>query len=65
MTKILISPVSNKILKISDTLFELIQIQIQCSINYFKTFLPQEVGAVENNIEKEPQKPRPKLKKYL
>ena len=65
MTKILISPVSNKILKISDTLFELIQIQIQCSINYFKTFLPQEAGAVENNIEKEPQKPRPKLKKYL
>ena len=25
-------------------------------------FLPQEAGAFVNNIEKEPQKPRPKLK---
>ena len=25
-------------------------------------FLPQEAGAFGNNIEKEPQKPRPKLK---
>ena len=28
-------------------------------------FVPQEVGAFGNNIEKEPQKPRPKLNKYL
>ena len=30
----------------------------------FQFFLPQEAGAFGNNIEKEPQKPRPKLKKY-
>ena len=29
----------------------------------FQNFLPQEVGASGNNIEKESQKPRPKLKK--
>ena len=28
-------------------------------------FLPQEAGAFGNNIEKEPQKLRPKLKKYV
>ena len=28
-----------------------------------QNFLQQEVGAFGNNIEKEPQKPRPKLKK--
>ena len=28
----------------------------------FQFFLPQKAGAVENNIEKEPQKPCPKLK---
>ena len=26
-------------------------------------FLPQEAGAFRNNIEKKPEKPRPKLKK--
>ena len=31
----------------------------------FQTFLPQETGTFGNNIEKEPQKPRPKLKKYV
>ena len=31
--------------------------------NFFQFFLPQEAWAFENNIEKEPQKPRPKLKK--
>ena len=46
-------------------LFELIQIEVQCSKNYFKIFLSQEAGASENNIEKERQKPRPKLKKYI
>ena len=64
-TKILISPVWKKILKIWDTLFELIQIEVQFSKNYFQTFLPQEAGAFANNIEKEPQKPRPKLKEYV
>ena len=61
----LISPVCNKILKIRDTLFELIQIEAQCSKNYFKFLLPQETGAFGNNIEKEPQKPRPKLNNYV
>ena len=39
--------------------------EVQCSKNYFKLFLPQEIGAFENNIGKEPQKPHPKLQKYL
>ena len=64
-TKILITPVWNKILKIWDTLFELIQIDVQCSKYYFKIFLPQEAGAFGNNIEKEPQKLRPNLKKFI
>ena len=64
-TEILISPVWNKILKIWDTFFELIQIEVQCSKNYFKMFLPQEAGAFRNNIEKELQHPRPKLNKYI
>ena len=38
-TKILIYPVWNKILKIWDTLFELIQIELQCSKNYFNFFI--------------------------
>ena len=64
-TKILISPVWNKILKIWDTHLELIQIEVQCSKNYFKIYLPQEAGAFGNNIKKEPQKPRPNFKKYF
>ena len=31
----------------------------------FKMFLPQEAGAFRSNIEKKPQKPRAKLKKYV
>ena len=31
------------------------QIEVRCSKNYFKFFLPQEAGALGNNIEKEPQ----------
>ena len=62
-TKILISPVWNKILRIWDIAFEFIQIEVQCSKSYFKIFLPQEGGAFGNNIEKEPQKSRQKLKK--
>ena len=41
------------------------QIEIQCSKNYFNFFLSQEAGAFGNNIENEPQEPRPKLKKYV
>ena len=40
-------------------------VEVQCSRNYFKFFLPQEAGAFANNIEKEPQKPRLKLKNYV
>ena len=36
-TKIL-TPVWNKILKIRDTLFELMRIEVQCFKNYFKVF---------------------------
>ena len=64
-TEILISPVWNKILKIWDTLFELLQIVVKCWKNYLKTFLPQEAEAFRNNIEKKAQKPRPKFKKYV
>ena len=64
-TKILITPVWNKILKIWDTLFELIEIDVQYSKNYFKIFLPQEAGAFGNNMVKESQKPRQRLKKYV
>ena len=56
-TKLLISPVC-------DTLFEDIQVEVECSKNYFKISFSQKVGASGNNIKKEPQKPRPKLKKY-
>ena len=31
----------------------------------FQHFLPQEAGAFGNSIEKKPQKPHPKLKKYV
>ena len=41
------------------------QIEVQCSKNYFKIFLPQETGAFGNSIEKEPPKPRPEFKKYV
>ena len=41
------------------------QIEEQCSKNYYKVFLPQEAAAFENNIEKETQEARPKLKKYV
>ena len=32
------------------------QIEVQCSKNYFKKILSQVAGASRNNIEKEPQK---------
>ena len=40
-------------------------IEVQCSKNYFKNFLPQEAEAFGKNIEKKQQKPRPKLEKYV
>ena len=54
-TKILISPVWNKTLRIWDTIFELINIEIQYNKNYFKISLQQKAGAFGNNIGKEPQ----------
>ena len=48
--------------------FELVQIEVQCSKNYFRIFLPKEAGSfptLGNNIEKELQKPRQRLKKYV
>ena len=48
-TKILISPVWNKIFKIWEILYELIQLDVQCSKNYFNFFLPQEAGAFGNS----------------
>ena len=42
--------------------FQLIEIEVQCSKNYFKISLSQ--GASRNNTETEPQKSRPKLKNY-
>ena len=41
------------------------QIEVQCSKNYFKISLSQEAEASGNNIEKELQKRRPRLKKYV
>ena len=46
-------------------LFQLIEIEVQCSKNYFKISLSQEAGASGNIIKKESQKPRPKLKKHI
>ena len=37
--------------------------EAQCNKKLFRFFLPQEAGALGNNIEKEPQKSCPKLKK--
>ena len=37
--------------------------EVQCSKNYFKIFLPEEVGAIRNNMKKKPEKPRLKFKK--
>ena len=47
--KILISSVWNKILKIWNTF--LANTEVQCSKNYFKTFLSQEAGAFRNNTD--------------
>ena len=51
-TKLLTSPVWNKILKLWDTLFDLIQIEVQCTKNYFKFFLSEEARASGSNIDK-------------
>ena len=44
-------PVRKKILKIWDTLFELIQIELQYSKKYFKISLPQEAGASGSTVK--------------
>ena len=61
----MISSVWNKILKLWSMLFELIQIEVQCSKNCYKNFLSQEAGVNGNILEKEPQKPHTKLEKYV
>ena len=43
--------------------FEGIQTEVQYSKNYFKNILSHEAGASGNNLDKEPQKPRPESKK--
>ena len=44
----------------------LTEVEAKYSEKYFKISLLQEAGASGENIgEKEPQKPRPKLKKYI
>ena len=53
---------TTKILKIWDVLFGAINIEVQCSKNKLTFFLQQETGAFGNNIGKESQKPRPRLK---
>ena len=45
----------------SETLFELMQIEVQCS----KKNLRQETGAFGNKIEIEKEKPHPELKKNM
>ena len=59
---LLISSVWHKILKIWDTLFEVINIEVHCSKSQVKIFLQQKAAGFGNNIGKEPQEPRPKLK---
>ena len=41
---------------------ELIQIKVKMQQNFFQIFLSQEAGASGGNIEKELQKPWPKLR---
>ena len=41
------------------------QIEKQCSKNYFSFFLPQEAGAFGNNMEKTTQKSRSKFFKKI
>ena len=65
MTKILIFPVWNKILKIWDILLEIIQIEVQWSKNCFKIFRSQEAKVPGNDIEKKSQKPHSKSKKHI
>ena len=43
----------------------LTEVEAKYSENYLKISLLQEAGTSGENIEKEPQKPRPKLKKYI
>ena len=61
----LISPVRNKILKIWDTLFEVIETELQCSKNYFKHFLLQEAAAFGNKDREGIGKITPKIEKYV
>ena len=60
------SPVWNKILKVWDSFFELLKTEVVLlQQKSFQNFFTIRAGASGNNIEKEPLKPRPKLKKYV
>ena len=65
VTKILISSVWGKVLKIWDSLFEPIQIEVQRSKNYFNIFLPQEAGAFGKKHRKGTVKATPKIEKIF
>ena len=58
-SKILVYPVWKNILS-----FKVLQIEVLCSNNYINFLLSEEAGTSGNNIEKELQKPCPKLKIY-
>ena len=65
-TKILISPVWNKILKIWDTFFELIQIEIECIKSYFKVFFyHKKLEFLEITYKKERKSHTQNFKKYF
>ena len=63
-TKILISPAWKNILKIRDTLWAHTN-KSTAQQEKSRIFSSQETGALGNNVEEEPQKPRPILKKYI
>ena len=54
-----------KILKIWDTLFDLIKMEVQHYKNYSKIVLLEKTETFTSKTEKESQKSRPKFKKYV
>ena len=62
---LLISPIWNKTLKVWDTLFELIQIEAQCSKNYFKFFLTTRSYSFWKQQRKGTAKATSKYEKYV
>ena len=64
-TKILISPIWNKIKKSETYFLSSYKQKYNAAKIISKSLLPEETGAFGNNIEKEAQKPQQKLKKYV